>query len=193
MNSQIFDRQHLDGLARAAITAPFCPDLLEVCPPLWGSFWQGDVVSPGYTLPAIELAFLRAVRLDETWPGESSLSQFLSDLKAVVNHPQADVWTGLEGGYDWVVFVRNDAHSPFLTVVWYCPTTNYLHAGYHTTLDRLNLGSLMVHRKRDSNIIGQRRSGSSAWLGEAAQFQPSHSSLAQTLDQFILKVRAGAL
>lgn len=30
---------------------------------LWGGFWQGDVIAPGYRLPAVELSYLRAVRL----------------------------------------------------------------------------------------------------------------------------------
>ena len=44
----------------------FSPITLEVDTALWGSFWQGDVISAGYTLPALELAFLRENRLART-------------------------------------------------------------------------------------------------------------------------------
>lgn len=45
---------------------PFMPAMLEVDEVLWGGFWQGDVLAPGYLMPALELAFLRVTRIDET-------------------------------------------------------------------------------------------------------------------------------
>lgn len=42
-------------------TAPLEADSL-----LWGSFWQGDVIAPGYILPALELCFLRESQLTHT-------------------------------------------------------------------------------------------------------------------------------
>ncbi len=37
----------------------FTPATLEVDETLWGGFWQGDVLAPGYCLPAVELSYLR--------------------------------------------------------------------------------------------------------------------------------------
>lgn len=37
----------------------FTPATLAVDETLWGGFWQGDVLAPGYCLPAVELSYLR--------------------------------------------------------------------------------------------------------------------------------------
>ncbi len=44
----------------------FTPVSLKVDTALWGSFWHGDVISPGYTLPALEVAFLRETKITQT-------------------------------------------------------------------------------------------------------------------------------
>ena len=48
---------------------PFLSGGVEVEADLWGDFWEGDVIGPGYVLPLLELAFLRATRLEETFVG----------------------------------------------------------------------------------------------------------------------------
>jgi len=110
--------------------APFAPNMLEVDEALWGGFWQGDVIGPGYCLPAAELALLRAVRLDGYWPTKTTLSQFLADLRTVCHHPQAGVWTLTVAGQPCAVLAAPVAQM--LTVVWYCVSTGELHAGYRT-------------------------------------------------------------
>ena len=94
----------LARLAAQAGAAPFAADLLEVDEPLWGGFWQGDVIAPGYRLPAVELALLRAMRLDATWPEGTGVAQFLADLRQAISDPQAGVWLLAVAGEPCVVF-----------------------------------------------------------------------------------------
>ncbi|HEX9923801.1 MAG TPA: hypothetical protein VGD99_14175, partial [Anaerolineae bacterium] len=94
----------LDQIVAHIARAPFATDPLEVDEPLWGSFWQGDVIAPGYTLPAVELALLRAIRLDETWPENTRVEHYLTDLRQIIRHPQAGIWTLTILGEACVVF-----------------------------------------------------------------------------------------
>lgn len=112
-------------------TATFPPDLLEVDATLWGCFWQGDVISPGYMLPAVELALLRATELDETWPRETTVSQYLADLRQAITHPQAMVQVGLMAAEPCALIISPPV-KPSLpsTLSWYCNGTGYLHAGF---------------------------------------------------------------
>ena len=59
---------------------PFVSTTLEVDEPLWGGFWQGDVIAPGYRLPALELAYLRRTRLDED-TAETTPEKYLQNLQ----------------------------------------------------------------------------------------------------------------
>ena len=125
------NRDQLAQIVEAAATAPFATDLLEVNEPLWGSFWHGDVMAPGYRLPAIELALLRATRLDQNWPEETETAQFLADLQQAICQPQTGIWTILIANEPCVVFGGQVSEAENLaTVVWYCATTGRLHAGY---------------------------------------------------------------
>jgi hypothetical protein len=90
-------------IAAHAAAAPFVDALLEVEEPLWGGFWQGDVISPGYRLPAVEVALLRAVRLDKSWPPGTTPDAFLADLHRTILDPQAGLWTILVAGQPCVV------------------------------------------------------------------------------------------
>jgi hypothetical protein len=154
--------------------APFATDPLEVDEPLWGSFWQGDVIAPGYTLPAVELALLRATRLDETWPEDTNIEQYLADLRQTIRHPQAGIWTLIIIEQPCVVFAATTkeqipnpkSHIPHPiskiphpiskiqnlkskippTVVWYCATTGRLHAGYRTTRGQLYFAEAVEQR-----------------------------------------------
>jgi hypothetical protein len=91
--SQIALPDQLAHITRQVAAAPFAEDLLEVDEPLWGSFWQGDVIAPGYRLPAVELAWLRAIRLDKNWPQATTIPQFLADLRQAILAPRAGIWT----------------------------------------------------------------------------------------------------
>jgi hypothetical protein len=64
---------------------------LEVDGTLWGTFWQGDVIAPGYLLPALELAFLRATRLDKTLDDPDPL-HYLHRLQQHLIQPPAAIW-----------------------------------------------------------------------------------------------------
>ncbi|GAB4422991.1 MAG: hypothetical protein Fur0044_21030 [Anaerolineae bacterium] len=149
--------EQLALLIDRASVASFAGDLLEADETLWGSFWQGDVIAPGYLLPAAELALLRATRLDGTWPEGASLPDFLADLRQAIRHPQAGVWTLRTAGEPCVVFaaplnvqysIFNVQRSTFnvATVVWYCATTDQLHAGYRAPLDRLHFAGAVEQR-----------------------------------------------
>lgn len=70
---------------------PFSPARLEVETDLWGSFWQGDVIAPGYRLPALELAYLRATRLDETIADPTPQS-YLQNLQTTLLQSPSGAW-----------------------------------------------------------------------------------------------------
>ena len=96
------------------MTVPFTPVSLEVDDALWGGFWHGDVISPGYTLPAAEAHFLRETRLTEsiTLP---TPADYLAVLQQALTAPlRSDEIVALEefsarricaGG--WVVWLVN--------------------------------------------------------------------------------------
>jgi hypothetical protein len=158
---------------------------------LWGSFWQGDVLAPGYLLPAAELALLRAMRLDDAWPDDTTLAQFLAHLRAAVQHPQAGVWTLAAAKTPCAVFAAPQ-QDKWVTVVWY--GTGYLHAGYKTAAGRLRLPGAVKHRSLPAHIM----EASSpvplpppAWLKAAP---PRRGALgpAARLDRAILRLRRAA-
>jgi hypothetical protein len=101
----------LDQIARHVAAAPFAEDLLVVDEPLWGGFWQGDVIAPGYQLPVVELALLRAVRLDKNWPEDTTVSQFLADLHRAILDPQAGIWLLAVAEQPCVLFVAGSSRS----------------------------------------------------------------------------------
>ena len=76
---------------RSLSPLPFTPARLEVGPDLWGSFWQGDVIAPGYALPALELAYLRAVRFDGTFTDLETQS-YLTHLQTTLRQLPAGAW-----------------------------------------------------------------------------------------------------
>jgi hypothetical protein len=220
--------QQLDWLVAQVGSAPFAEDLLEVDEPLWGGFWQGDVIAPGYSLPAVELALLRAIRLDRTWPEGTSVAQFLADLRQAISEPHAGIWALMAASEPCVVFAsplvianpRSErqakirAHltgSPkskiqnlkLITVVWYCATTERLHAGYRTPLETLNFSEAVEQRRLDFLDSQPLESAShqdsqSRWSGQAAERakigggQPSavgSPDLVARLDAEILYIR----
>jgi hypothetical protein len=142
--------EQLGWLITQAGAAPFVEDLLEVDAPLWGGFWQGDVISPGYSLPAVELALLRATRLDAALPEGTSVAEFLADLRQAISNPHAGVWTLAAAGEPCIVFAAPfnvERSNVQTTVVWYCATTERLHAGYRTALEQLNFRGAIEQRK----------------------------------------------
>ncbi|MFN8454725.1 MAG: hypothetical protein U0401_08670 [Anaerolineae bacterium] len=157
-------KAYLAQLIDQASVAPFATDLLEADQALWGGFWQGDVIAPGYTLPAVELALLRATRLDYAWPEGTSVAEFLADLHAAIRQPQAGVWTLQAAGEPCVVFAGPFNVQPagrkqrstlerstfnVLTLVWYCETTGQLHAGYRAAVGSLNFPGAVELRPLD--------------------------------------------
>jgi hypothetical protein len=90
--------EQVEQIIRHVAAAPFTPELLEVDEALWGGFWQLDVIAPGYRLPAVELALLRAMRLEGRWPEGTNVAEFLADLQAAVIHPLAGVWSLVAAG-----------------------------------------------------------------------------------------------
>ena len=180
----------IDRLTRGAAQAPFCPDLLEVDPPMWGSFWQGDVLAPGYLLPAAELALLRAVRLDGDWPNHTTLPQYVAHLRAAILHPQAGVWTLAPAKTPCAVFAAPEQSRPLVTVVWYCAVTGCLHAGYKTAPGRLRLPGAVAHRWLPTHIM--ETLPSTALPPPARLTEHAAPGPAARLDRAILRLRRAA-
>jgi len=191
--------------------APFAIDLLEADESLWGSFWQFDVIAPGYTLPAIELALLRAIHLDENWPEDTTVEQFLADLRQTILHPQAGIWTLSVSKEPFIIFAASlepDKNRKFkiskmpewvqnrklITVVWYCASTGRLHAGYRVAAGGLNFAGATIQRQPDfthSQLTD--KDDKPDWLALAVQQLDINekSSLAARIDAEILRLRLG--
>ncbi len=189
----------LGKLVSQASSAPFSTDPLTVDEPLWGSFWQFDVLAPGSTLPADELALLRATRLDQSWPADTNLTQFLVDLHNAIAHPQASIWTTIVANHPCAIFTAPASHPPsailHTLVVWFCATTKCLHAGYYTPFDPRQYVGMILQRSPD--FAGRQNKAASPppnWLVEVV---PQHTankntSLAAQLDTAILQHRLAA-
>jgi hypothetical protein len=199
----------LARLGAQASAAPFAADLLEVDEALWGGFWQGDVIAPGYRLPAVELALLRAVRLDGTWPEGTAVTQFLADLRQAISDPQAGVWLLAVASEPCVVFasisnqksvvrsqkLEGGGHA-LATVAWYCASTGRLHAGYRAPAACLNFMGAVEQRPLLTSSASQLESTQLNWLKQSLDQniggQPSTVgglSLAARLDAEILRLR----
>jgi hypothetical protein len=190
----------LEQITNHVAAAPFADDLLAVDEPLWGGFWQGDVIAPGYRLPAVELALLRAIRLDERWPEGTTVPHYLADLRRTILDPQVGIWTLTAAGQPCVVFAAPGEYPKSeidnrksIMVVWYCASTGRLHAGYRTTVEEFNLGDAVKQRGLES--ISELKPTSKEkldWLAQAVkqrEVDDAHS-LAARLDLEILQIRA---
>ena len=190
----------LSRVAAHVAAAPFATDLLEADEPLWGGFWQGDVIAPGYRLPAGELALLRATRLDGHWPERTTAAQFLADLRRAILHPRAGVWTLAVAGEPCAVFAApggppapGDSRST-VTVAWYCASTGHLHAGYRTVGQAFRFAGPVV--QRPLMVVPPPTPGADErpnWTASeaAGQANEKKQSLAVRLDVEILRIRAG--
>jgi hypothetical protein len=175
-------------------TAPFASDLLEADESLWGGFWHFDVIGPGYSLPAVELALLRAVRLDRNWPEDTTVDQFLTDLRQAILHPQAGVWTLTVIGQPCVVFAAPASveRQNLVTVAWYCASTGQLQAGYRATVESLHFAEAV--EQRAPGFTHQRKGvkdDKPGWLALAVEQIDvgEKSNLAARLDAAILRWR----
>ena len=219
-NQRLASPDQIQQIVDHVAQAPFAWAVLEVDEPLWGSFWHADVISPGYKVPAVELALLRAVRLDGSWPEETGLEAFLSDLKQAILQPEAGLWTISLTGAPCVVIaaparsgerpaqavdeLTSEYHSgpgrvagkPALaTVVWYCATTGRLHAGYRGQLAALDFGDAVEQRRPSLSFQTDRAPGEVAdWLRStvAQRALLPDDSFAARLDLEILRLRLAA-
>ena len=182
----------LAQIARYVAAAPFAENLLAVDEPLWSGFWQGDVIAPGYRLPAVELALLRATRLDGDWPEETSVPRFLADLHQTILDPLAGIWTLTAASQPCAVFAAPVKTTKSITVVWYCASTGRLHAGYRTSADNLYLDDAITQRGLESDDrLKPTPKEKRDWLVQAMkqyEFDAAHSLAAQ-LDLEILRLR----
>ncbi len=190
--------EQLNQLARQVAAAPFAEDPLEVDEPLWGGFWQGDVLAPGYRLPAVELALLRAIRLDGHWPAGTTVDQYLTDLRRAILDPGTGIWTLKMIGQPCVVFAATSGErgvkskERLITVVWYCATTGRLHAGYRTRLGGLNVAGAREQRRLElTERLKPLSEEQPGWITNAAiRANPEATlSLAAQLDAEIRRVR----
>ena len=193
--------EELAQLSHHAAAAPFATDLLEVDPALWGGFWHFDVISPGYRLPADELALLRATRLDRHWPLNTTLEAFIANLHRAIFFPQAGIWTLEVAGVPCAVFAAG-AQRPssigqdqnLITLGWYCAATGRLHAGYRTPYDpSLNFaGAVQQQKLKPPPVCKSVPSPNTGWINQAVETDlPSGHTLAERLDVEILRLRCG--
>ncbi len=93
------------------MTFSFTAAALEVDTALWGGFWHGDVISPGYTLPAAEAHFLRETRLTESialpTPADylTALQQALTAVRQTESVALAEFSARRVVGAGWVVWL----------------------------------------------------------------------------------------
>lgn len=167
------DPGQLAELIAAATQAPFLPILQEADAPLWGSVWQFDVIGPGYLLPAAELALLRATRLDGTWPEETSLAQFLTDLHDAVAHPQTGVWRTTLADAPVMMFAAPGG-SNLMTVVWYGVADRCLYAGYRTEATTVHFAGFTLARQ-PRFPMADRRTTPPGWLSELTELPGANS------------------
>ncbi|MEM7033043.1 MAG: hypothetical protein AAF629_26060 [Chloroflexota bacterium] len=88
---------------------PFFSATLEVDEALWGSFWQGDVISAGYVVPALELTYLRTASLDETPLGDTPLALLHILNEAVAQFPVGAWHTTIQQHH--ALCITYEAHS----------------------------------------------------------------------------------
>ncbi|MEW5957269.1 MAG: hypothetical protein AB1801_06075 [Chloroflexota bacterium] len=192
--------RQLKQLTRRVAAAPFAEDLLEVDEPLWGGFWQGDVIAPGYRLPAVELALLRAVRLDDHWPAGTSVDQFLADLRRAILDPRAGVWTLVMAGQPCVVLAAGSEEGEagsgerLITVVWYCAATGRLHAGYRAARGTVHFTGVIEQRGLEGEDRLKPSVGAEAdWITQVVKqkITGGQHEVAARLDLEILQRRRG--
>ncbi|MCB0191412.1 MAG: hypothetical protein KDJ65_05660 [Anaerolineae bacterium] len=192
-NKQSIPREQIESLISHIHQVPFATDLLEVDTQLWGSFWHFDVISPGYTLPASELALLRAMRLDHTWAEGTTIEQFQKDLHHAVIQPEAGIWSCSIVEQPCVIIAAPEP-SGLITVVWYCLSTHKLHAGYRTGVANLLLPDAIEQcppaffnhsPQKETKIIHH-------WLDDEIYHNDNNptGSLATQLDAEIVRIRA---
>jgi len=182
----------LAQIVDTAASAPFARDLLEVDQPLWGGFWHGDVIAPGYRLPAVELALLRAIRLDGNWPEETSVTEFLADLRQTIRHPQIGIWTMAVAGEPCVVF-GGQGSGDWATVVWYCASTEQLHAGYRTPVTSF-YWEKAIEQRQPGFKRKEAKTNPSLWLTQLElEIVDPQQGPAIRLDTEILRLRQAGL
>ncbi len=187
--------EELNALIQHVSTSIFINDLIEVDQALWGSFWQFDVIAPGYLLPADELALLRAVQLDKNWPIGTTFEAYLLDLQRAITHPHSGIWSLTLAGYLCIIFASPPS-SGLSTIVWYCPSTGRIHAGYRAPTNYINLQHGIAQRPM-SNLNNEINYATFAmdWLQPTIEYKRELSSPSKIdyLDLAILEVRAGHL
>jgi hypothetical protein len=179
---------HDDNEVDIASQAPFIPDLLAAEAALWGGFWHFDVIGPGYRLPAVELALLRAVRLDRQWPAQTTVEAFLEDLRRAIRQPQAGRWGLTLAGVPCLLFAAPEP-SGQITVVYYCRSSGCLHAGYRTGRIVPHLLPEAVQLRPLAAPFQATRPRPAAWLAQAAGTPANPADLALRLDKEILRLR----
>ena len=173
-------------------TAPFSMAHLEADEALWGSFWHFDVIGPGYRLPAMELNLLRAIRLDQSWPPETTPAQFLADLRQAILDPAAGVWRLSLAGTPCFIAAASTGHG-LITVAWYGATTGQLQAGYRVTPGQLNLATAIPLKAPGFDEQEVSEDKRPAWPAQTVQNRDigPGASVTLRLDTEILKFRAG--
>lgn len=114
-NPQMFTPAIWTDLIESTHTFTFNANTLLVDAPLRGGFWAGDVIAPGYTLPALELSYLRHTRLDDG-PSVADVTIYLKTLQADLRQFPAGAW--LCKWAERVILCVVYVYSPLPRIIW---------------------------------------------------------------------------
>lgn len=128
--------EELSQIMAHVAQAPFASRLVR--PPRW---WREALARLGITMPARvsagEFHLFRRVYLDEQWLPDTTLETYIQDLRQVIRHPEAQVWTYLYYSAPAIGFLAPShipgapVSTPFIFVA-YSPRYGTLTTGYQT-------------------------------------------------------------
>jgi hypothetical protein len=185
----LFSRSAWLELIRAVSPLPFQIASLIVDQTLWGSFWQGDVIAPGYLLPALELAYLRATRIDETFDAPDP-QHYLRQLQQQLVEPPVGLWLG-EFENNAILVLIYQVEAEWL-IIWLTETV--ILSGYRSPVFNTPAYGLMPLLSPSPNPVSepispieqeQRIEQSQEWQAAWATLTP-----AARLDRFVQLQRA---
>ncbi|RME98589.1 MAG: hypothetical protein D6768_16955, partial [Chloroflexi bacterium] len=104
------------------------------------------------------------------------------------NHPDSGVWAVSLAGFRLDVFAAPGSTPEICTVIWFCPVTGCLHAGYRIPPAAAHFAGMTVRRAPAFSLEAQ-QPAPPAWLRENPPGSETPSSVAARLDTAILHWR----